>query len=156
MIGNTVGTYKITEKIGEGGMGAVFKGVDLMLEREVAIKVLRPELAGQPEIVERFRAEAVTLARLNHPRIATLYSFFRHANDFLMVMEYVHGETLGDVINRHGAIDPAQAVAAFCQALDGIEHAHSLGIIHRDIKPGNIMLTPRGADDESRASRRDH
>ena len=86
MIGNVVGNYKITEKIGEGGMGAVFKGVDLMLEREVAVKVLRPEFASQPELVERFRAEAVTLAKLNHPNIATLHSFFRQANDFFMVM----------------------------------------------------------------------
>lgn len=145
MIGQIVGTYKITEKIGEGGMGAVFKGVDLMLERDVAIKVLRPELAGQPEIVERFRAEAVTLARLNHPRIATLYSFFRHGNDFLMVMEFVRGLTLGDVIAERGAIPCEQAVPMFCQALEGIEHAHSLGIIHRDVKPANMMLTGTGA-----------
>ncbi len=145
MIGNIVGNYKITAKIGEGGMGSIFKGIDLMLEREVAIKVLRPELAGQPEIVERFRAEAVTLAKLNHPKIATLYSFFRHRDDFLMVMEFVRGETLGDVINRQGAMRFEQAVPMFCQALEGIEHAHSLGIIHRDVKPGNVMFTATGA-----------
>ncbi|MDQ3649252.1 MAG: protein kinase [Acidobacteriota bacterium] len=145
MIGNIVGNYKITEKIGEGGMGSVFKGIDLMLEREVAIKVLRPELAGQPEVVERFRAEAVTLAKLNHPKIATLYSFFRHRDDFLMVMEFVRGETLGDVINRQGAMRCEQAIPMFCQALEGIEHAHSLGIIHRDVKPGNVMFTATGA-----------
>lgn len=144
MIGNVVGNYKITEKIGEGGMGAVFKGIDLMLEREVAIKVLRPELAGQPEIVERFRAEAVTLAKLNHPKIATLYNFFRHRDDFLMVMEFVPGQTLGDVIGERGALRCEQAIPMFCQALEGIGHAHSLGIIHRDVKPGNMMLTASG------------
>jgi Protein kinase domain len=145
MIGNVFGNYKITEKIGEGGMGSVFKGLDLMLEREVAIKVLRPELAGQAEIVERFRTEAVTLARLNHPRVATLYSFSRHGDLFLMVMEYVRGTTLGDHIERHGAIRPASALPLFCQALEGIEHAHALGVVHRDLKPGNIMVTDAGS-----------
>lgn len=100
LAGNVVGNYKVIDKIGEGGMGAVFKGVDLMLEREVAIKMLRPELASQPQIVERFRSEAVTLARLNHPNIATLYSFLRQGEDFFMVMEFVRGETLDSLIRR--------------------------------------------------------
>src|SRR5260370_37694631 len=104
MSGNVIGNYKILEKIGEGGMGAVYKGVDLMLEREVAIKALRPELARQPDIVERFRAEAVTLAKLNHPNIATLYSFLRQGDDFFMVMEFVRGEILDSLITRSGAI----------------------------------------------------
>ena len=104
MIGYVVGNYKITEKIGEGGMGAVFKGIDMMLEREVAIKMLRPELASQPQVVERFRSEAVTLAKLNHPNIATLFSFLRQGEDFFMVMEYVRGETLDSVIRKRGAM----------------------------------------------------
>ena len=83
MIGQIVGNYKITQKLGEGGMGAVYRGVDMMLEREVAIKVLRPELASQPQVVERFRSEAVTLAKLNHPNIATLYSFLRQGDRLL-------------------------------------------------------------------------
>ena len=145
MIGSVVGNYKITEKIGEGGMGAVFKGVDLMLEREVAVKVLRPEFASQPEVVERFRSEAVTLAKLNHPNIATLHSFFRQGNEYFMVMEYVRGEGLDRVIRRGGAMPLADAVAHFCQALDGIGRAHKLGIIHRDIKPANVMVTEDGS-----------
>src|ERR1051325_6297683 len=100
MIGNVVGSYKITEKIGEGGMGAVFKGVDMMLEREVAIKMLRPELASQPQVVERCRAEAVTLAKLNHPNVATLHSFFRQGEDFFMVMEFVRGQSLETIIQH--------------------------------------------------------
>jgi serine/threonine-protein kinase len=140
MIGSVVGNYKITSKIGEGGMGAVFKGIDLMLEREVAIKVLRPEFSSQPELVERFRSEAVTLAKLNHPNIATLHSFFRQNDDFFMVMEFVRGETLDSVIRRTGAMNPTKAVELFNQALDGIGRAHRLGIIHRDIKPANMML----------------
>src|SRR5215212_10051722 len=145
MIGNVVGSYKITEKIGEGGMGAVFKGVDMMLEREVAIKMLRPELASQPQVVERFRAEAVTLAKLNHPNVATLHSFFRQGEDFFMVMEFVRGQALDTVIHRTGAMDCDRAVSLFCQALEGIGRAHKLGIIHRDIKPANIMLTEEGS-----------
>ncbi|HLG16115.1 MAG TPA: protein kinase [Blastocatellia bacterium] len=141
MIGQVVGNYKITDKIGEGGMGAVFKGVDLMLEREVAIKVLRPEFSSQPEIVERFRSEAVTLAKLNHPNIATLHSFFRQGDNFFMVMEFVRGETLDSIIKRSGALPCDRAIALFCQALEGIGRAHKLGIVHRDIKPANMMLT---------------
>lgn len=144
MIGSVVGSYKITEKIGEGGMGAVYKGVDLMLEREVAIKMLRPELSRQPQIVERFRSEAVTLAKLNHPHIATLYSFLRQGDDFFMVMEFVQGDTLDKVIQQRGAMEAQRAVPLFCQALEGIEHAHRQGIVHRDIKPANMMLTREG------------
>ena len=141
MIGSVVGNYKIIDKIGEGGMGAVFKGVDLMLEREVAIKMLRPELARQPHVVERFRTEAVTLAKLNHPNVATLHSFFRQGEDFFMVMEFVRGRTLDDVIKTQGAMPSGRAVELFCMALEGIDHAHKMGIIHRDIKPANMMLT---------------
>ncbi|HEX7176751.1 MAG TPA: serine/threonine-protein kinase, partial [Pyrinomonadaceae bacterium] len=143
-IGQIVGNYKIEQKLGEGGMGAVFRGIDMMLERDVAIKVLRPELASQPQVVERFRSEAVTVAKLNHPNVATLYSFFRQGEDFLMVMEFVRGVTLDHVIEQRGAIPPEQAVPLFCQVLDGIQHAHDFGIIHRDIKPANMAVTEKG------------
>jgi len=145
MIGSVVGNYKIIYKIGEGGMGAVFKGVDLMLEREVAIKMLRPELAQQPSVVERFRTEAVTLAKLNHPNVATLHSFFRQGEDFFMVMEFVRGETLDSIIRQHGAMPCERAVELFSMALEGIDHAHKMGIVHRDIKPANMMLTDTGS-----------
>ncbi|HXU37537.1 MAG TPA: serine/threonine-protein kinase [Blastocatellia bacterium] len=145
MIGHLVGNYKVTDQIGEGGMGSVFRGIDLMLEREVAIKMLRPELSRQPHIVERFRSEAVTLAKLNHPNIATLYSFLRQGEDFFMVMEFVRGETLDSLIGKSGAMPWERAVALFSQALEGIEHAHKMGIVHRDIKPANMMLTETGS-----------
>src|SRR6266852_7775731 len=145
MIGSVVGNYKIIDKIGEGGMGAVFKGVDLMLEREVAIKMLRPELARQPNVVERFRTEAVTLAKLNHSNVATLHSFFRQGEDFFMVMEFVRGRTLDEVIRAQGAMRCDQAIELFCMALEGIDHAHKMGIVHRDIKPANMMLTDTGS-----------
>ena len=144
MIGRIIGTYKIEEKLGEGGMGAVYKGIDTMLDREVAIKALKPELASQTAIVERFRSEAVTLAKLNHPNIATLYSLFRQGDELYMVLEYVRGETLDQIISRRGALPAEDVIPVFCQILDGINHAHEYGIIHRDIKPANMILTETG------------
>jgi serine/threonine protein kinase len=145
MIGKVVGSYKITEKIGEGGMGSVFKGIDTMLEREVAIKMLRPDFTRDAEIAERFRAEAITLAKLNHPNIATLHNFFRQDEDYFMVMEFVRGETLENLIKKHGALPPDRAIFLFGLALEGIGHAHTMGIIHRDIKPANMMFTEKGS-----------
>jgi serine/threonine-protein kinase len=145
MIGTVVGNYKIVEMIGEGGMGSVFRGIDIMLEREVAIKMLRPEFASQPNVVERFRTEAVTLAKLSHPNIATLHSFFRQRDDFFMVMEFVRGVTLDQLIRNHGAMTLDHALPLFCQGLEGIGYAHRMGIIHRDIKPANMMQTPEGS-----------
>ena len=144
MIGQIVGDYKIEQKLGEGGMGEVYRGVDMMLEREVAIKFLRPELASQPQVVERFRSEAVTLAKLNHPNVATLYRFMRQGDSFIMVIEFVRGKTLDHYIQQSGAIPADKSVPIFCQVLDGIQHAHEFGIIHRDIKPANMMLTEKG------------
>ena len=144
MIGQVFGNYKIEQKLGEGGMGEVFRGVDMMLEREVAIKFLRPELASQAQVVERFRSEAVTLAKLNHPNIATLYNFMRQGDSFIMVLEFVRGVTLDHVIQQRGVIPVESAIPIFCQMLDGIQEAHDFGIIHRDIKPANMMVTERG------------
>src|SRR4051812_35615711 len=144
MIGQIVGNYKIETKLGEGGMGEVYKGVDMMLEREVAIKFLRPELSAQPQVVERFRSEAVTLAKLSHPNIATLFNFMRQGDSFFMVLEFVRGVTLDQVIQQRGSIPCEQAIPLFSQVLDGIQHAHEWGIIHRDIKPANMMLTEKG------------
>ena len=144
MTPRTVGNYRLVEKLGEGGMGTVYLGVDVMLERKVAIKMLLPEIASQRDIVERFRAEAVTLARLNHPSVATLFNFFREGNQYFMVMEYVPGRTLETVIRETGALSVDRAVAVMCKVLDGIEHAHELGVQHRDLKPANIMLLDSG------------
>lgn len=144
MIGEVVGQYKILEKLGEGGMGAVYKGIDTMVEREVAIKMLRPEIARQPELVERFRTEAITLAKLNSPGIATLYNFFRQGDDYFMVMEFVAGQTLDRTIRETGAMPWDKAVSLCCHILECIQPAHNAGILHRDIKPANIMLTPWG------------
>lgn len=139
-----IGVYKALDKIGEGGMGEVYRGLDTMLEREVAIKQLRTEFAGNSDIVERFRTEAVTLAKLNHPNIVTLYSFLREPTGLYMVLEFVRGETLDQMIRRRGALPWSEAVALTIQALQGLEHAHQTQVIHRDLKPANIILTSAG------------
>src|SRR3954454_21544421 len=144
MIGRKIGNYRIDGMLGEGGMGTVYHGVDVMLDREVAIKVIRPELATKSAVVERFRTEAVNLAKLNHPNIATLYALLSEGDEFYMVLEFVRGETLDLMMRRRGPLPVDEAVPAFCQVLDGIDHAHDLGIVHRDLKPANIMLTERG------------
>lgn len=139
-----IGNFKVVKKLGEGGMGEVYKGIDTVLEREVAIKMLRPELSSQPEILERFRTEAVALARLNDPSIAMLYAFHQDAGHAYMVMEFVAGETLADVMKREGRIAPPKALKLIAQVLRGLEHAHAKDIVHRDIKPSNMMLTENG------------
>jgi serine/threonine-protein kinase len=144
MIGAMVGQYRITEKLGQGGMGAVYKAVDTLIEREVAIKMLHREIAQQPNLLERFRAEAVTVAKLNHSGIATLYSFVQQGADFFMVMEYVPGKTLEQIERERGALAWQIAVPLTGKILEAIQPAHEQGILHRDLKPANIMLTTWG------------
>lgn len=145
MIGQIINnTYRIEQKIGEGGMGAVYRGSDLILDRNVAIKSLRPELAQQPDLVSRFREEARTLARLNHTNVTAIYSFLPHGDNHVMVMEFVAGKPLDEILEDHGALDVVTAARLFCQALEGVAQAHALGIIHRDIKPANLLVTALG------------
>ncbi len=144
MIGRIVGSYRIVEKIGEGGMGAVYRAVDVMLDRDVALKAIRPELSHEPQIVERFRAEARTLARLNHPAIAAIYSFFHDGEDLYLAMELVEGRPLSKVLEAQGAIPWQRAVHLLGSAMEGIEQAHRDGVVHRDLKPDNLMLTEAG------------
>jgi serine/threonine protein kinase len=142
LIGQIIGNiYQVLEKLGEGGMGSVYKGIDLNLQRPVAIKVLRADFSNNPALVERFHSEAVTLAKLNHPNIATLFSFIPQNGQFFMIMEFVKGETLENIIRHRGAIPYQEAIMLFSQALEGIALAHKMGIIHRDIKPANLMVT---------------
>ena len=143
MLGTTVGKYKILERLGRGGMGVVYKALDETLDREVAIKVINSDL-GEAEVMKRFRAEAMSLARLNHPGIATIYELHRHEEDLLMVMEFVRGETLQTLSERLGALAPQHAAHLCTQVLDALGHAHRAGIVHRDLKPANVMVTDAG------------
>ncbi len=144
MIGRVVGSYEILERIGEGGMGTVYRAMDRMLEREVALKAIRPDLLRQPQILERFRSEARALARLSHPNVATIYSFFREEEEHFLAMEFVRGRTLGERLRAEGPLPLAEAGPIFLAALAGVEHAHGAAILHRDLKPDNLMLTDAG------------
>ena len=124
-------------------MGTVYRAIDETLHREVAIKVLNAEL-NDPSVARRFRAEAVTVARLNHPGIATVYELFQHEGQWLMVMEFVRGETLEALVSRKGPLPHTEALDLCMQALAALAHAHSLGVVHRDLKPANIMFTESG------------
>lgn len=144
MIGQQLGQYRILARLGEGGMGAVYRAVDQMLDRDVALKMLRPELAHLADVIERFRAEAMTLARLDHPSIARLHGLAKEGGHLFMVMEFVPGETLRATIEREGAMPWRRAAALLDQLLDGLAYAHSAGVVHRDIKPANVIVRPDG------------
>jgi serine/threonine-protein kinase len=144
MIGRTIGKYRIVGQLGRGGAGVVYKAVDETLHRDVAVKTLNPDLANT-EVMSRFRAEATILARLNHPQIATIFELFRADGDLLMVMEFVRGESLDKLSERVGAISPERAAYIIDQILSALEHAHRGGVVHRDVKPANVMVTDEGS-----------
>lgn len=143
MIGTTVGKYRIVALLGRGATGIVYKAVDSTLDREVAIKVLNP-LYAAGDIPKRFRSEATTLAKLNHPEIATIHELLRTDANLLMVMELVRGETLEAVADRIGPMSPELAGRILDGILSALEHAHGAGIVHRDLKPANVMVTALG------------
>jgi len=141
----TIGQYEIGELLGEGGIGQVHAAFDTVLQREVAMKSLRPEVLSDENFVERFRAEATSLARLNHPNITTIYSLIPDGKNLYMVMERVRGHTLDDILKeRKAPIAVHESLAITAQAADGLAYAHSMGVIHRDIKPSNLMIAENG------------
>lgn len=141
---NRVGSCVITRRLGCGGVGEVFKGVDVMLNREVAIKRLRDELAADPVFLERFSNEARLHAKLSHPNVASVHAFVQQGDKQFLVMEYVAGVTLDEFVRAGGPVPVARALAIFRRVLDGVDHVHAHGIVHRDIKPENIMLADDG------------
>jgi serine/threonine-protein kinase len=135
--------YRIEEKIGEGGMGSVWRAVDTTLDRPVAIKFLPPEFAADAERVARFELEAKTVAGLNHPNIAAIYSVHEAEGLRFLAMELVAGESLADRVAR-GPLPIDEALTIAAQIATALETAHRSGVIHRDLKPANVQLTPEG------------
>ena len=143
MIGQVLGHYRIMSKLGEGGMGTVYRARDERLERDVALKLLTPGTMTDETARRRFRREATLLSQLNHPNIATVHDFDTQDGLDFLVLELIPGETVANVL-AGGPLSPGQFAALAQQLAQGLEAAHERGIVHRDLKPGNLQLTPDG------------
>jgi len=146
MVGKTIaGRYRITAKLGEGGMGAVYRGEQMSLKRAVAVKLLRPELSTNQMILQRFNAEAQAVAKLSHPNTVNIYDFGQDTDGSLFIaMEYIEGRSLRSAIQSEGPFPPARAIAIAMQVAASLSDAHAHSIVHRDLKPDNVMLQDRG------------
>ena len=144
MINNTIGKYKITKLLGEGGMASVYEAEHELLGTKVAIKVLNPILSTNAQIKERFLNEAKLMASLDHPNITKVIDFDEQPGQLSIVMEYLNGEDLNDVIKNNGALAEKDIINYFSQTLSALKYAHEKGIVHRDIKPSNIFVLPNG------------
>src|ERR671913_2187488 len=136
--------YEIHKRIGRGGMADVFMARDRLLDRNVAIKVLFPEFAVDPNFVERFRREAQAAANLSHPNIVNVYDWGKHSGTYFIAMEYVHGRTLADILRTNGRITAKQAAEIASEVAAALNFAHEAGLVHRDIKPANILIGSNG------------
>jgi serine/threonine protein kinase len=146
MIGREiVGRFRILAKLGEGGMGAVYRGEQISLKRAVAIKVLRPELSANQQLLRRFAAEAEAVAKLDHPNTVKVYDFGQDTDGSLFIaMELIEGRPLRGVLAESGAMPPARAFRIALQVAASLVDAHAASIVHRDLKPDNVMLVDRG------------
>lgn len=145
MIGRVLGNrYEIIEKIGGGGMSLVYKAKCRVLNRYVAIKILRDELTTDPEFIAKFKQESLSAASLTHPNIVNIYDTGIEDDIYYIVMEYVKGETLKKYINKKGRLNEQEAIKISIQVAEGLKHAHTNNIVHRDIKPHNILITEEG------------
>src|SRR6476620_2738101 len=136
--------YSLTSRIASGGMGDVWAADDTVLSRSVAVKVLRPGTDEEEVFARRFRSEALFTANLYHPNIATVFDYGEHDNLAYLVMELVPGEPLSALVQREGALEPEQARSIMGQAALALGAAHEAGVVHRDVKPANILVTPDG------------
>lgn len=142
--GRKIGPYEIIEQAGAGGMGEVYKANDTRLDRTVAIKILPSNVAGFPDFKQRFEREAKSISSLNHPNICILYDIGKEDNLDYLVMEFIEGETLSDRLKK-GPLATDEHISIGIQIADALEKAHRKGLVHRDLKPGNVMLTKDGA-----------
>src|SRR5690348_13509939 len=137
--------YRLDERIAGGGMGDVWRGTDEVLGRTVAVKILLPALLDEPGFAERFRVEARTMATINHPGVVDIYDYGSDPKaGAYLVMEYVEGDALSRTLSRVGRLTPARTMALVAQAADALHAAHEIGVVHRDVKPGNLLVRPNG------------
>ena len=136
--------YQIIKSIGEGGMANVYLAIDVILDRKVAIKILRGDLSNDDKFIRRFQREALSASSLSHPNIVEMYDVGEDDGNYYIVMEYINGQTLKQLLKKRGSLTCAEAVDIMLQLTDGIAHAHDSYIIHRDLKPQNIMIQDDG------------
>src|SRR5262249_21129844 len=136
-----IGKYEVIKHIATGGMGAVYKARDTELGRVVALKVLPPDLPARSTLLERFKLEAQAAEKLRHENIVTLYEFGEDNGTWFLAMEFVDGIDLHEHLTKHGPLNPEQARQIIIQGARALDHAHQVGIVHRDVKPSNFLIS---------------
>lgn len=142
--GDVIGGYRIEKQIGQGGMSRIYLATQLSLERRVAVKLLPPYLLDDAKLINRFLKEARALAQLEHPNIVQILDLGRARNQFYMVMQFIDGQPVSEILAKRGPFDPAQSARIIWHVAEALDYAHKRDILHRDIKPGNIMVTKDG------------
>jgi len=144
LVGRSLGPYLLEDRLGAGGMGTVYRAVHRELCQTRAIKVLQTGSANDPSFLERFRREARLAAGLRHPNIVTIYDFGEQDGEYYVAMEYLAGRPLNDVLRSSGPLPPDRAIGMLEQLADALDYAHAQGLVHRDVKPANVMVEPNG------------
>jgi serine/threonine protein kinase len=142
--GTTLGKYLIRRFLGQGGMGTVYLAFDTLIEREVAIKLLSPELSSNAESLRRFLGEARSIGRLNHPNVVAIHSIDIWQGQYYLVMELLTGGSVAELAEKRGTLPYQEAAGILAQAARGLAAAHQAGMVHRDIKPANLMVSRDG------------
>jgi serine/threonine protein kinase len=142
--GARIGGFEVQEMLGRGGMAVVYRATQVRLQRPVALKVLNPVLATDESFVQRFHAEGINSARLEHPNIVPVYEAGEDGGYAFLAIKLVEGETMGSYLERRGALPPHEALTLLADVAEALEYAHGVGFIHRDVKPGNVLIDMRG------------
>src|SRR5262249_28228370 len=141
---STLGGYRVVRELGRGAMGAVYLARQVSLDRNVALKVIQSRLASNPTFIARFTREAYAAAQLSHPNVVQIYDLGCDGETYFFSMEFVEGESLGSLVKRAGKLDGESALRYILQAARGLKFAHDQGLVHRDIKPDNLLLSKHG------------